>query len=193
MVTIKALLPNLAPQSSGLRRTKSRQKKHLLRIGELITEHIPQVAEPKREEMTDKNGHVFASGAGKVNWEQTTESIIAVPGQIAERETRGKGHRSQARSGEPGGLFWRRQGAVGIGGIWRMYSLGRSGMDASSTLSIRGALFYAQTRSVLSQDPVQRAIPSVETPRQDTRFSWPVKTPTRSPLRVSQTLQVQSS
>lgn len=46
---------------------------------------------------------------------------------------------------------------------------------------------------VLSQLPVQRAIPSALTPRQLTRFSWPVKTPTRSPFRVSQTLQVQSS
>ena len=46
---------------------------------------------------------------------------------------------------------------------------------------------------MLSQLPVQSAIPSVLTPKQDTLFSWPVKTPTRSPLSVSQTLHVQSS
>ena len=40
---------------------------------------------------------------------------------------------------------------------------------------------------------MQRAIPSELTPKQLTRFSWPVKTPTRSPLSVSQTLHVQSS
>lgn len=49
------------------------------------------------------------------------------------------------------------------------------------------------TRRVLSQLPVQRAIPSELTPRQLTRFSCPVKTPTRSPFNVSQTLHVQSS
>ena len=46
---------------------------------------------------------------------------------------------------------------------------------------------------MLSQLPVHRAIPSTLTPKQLTRFSWPVRTPTRSPLRVSQTLHVQSS
>jgi len=40
---------------------------------------------------------------------------------------------------------------------------------------------------------VHSAIPSTLTPRQLTRFSCPVRTPTRSPFRVSQTLQVQSS
>lgn len=45
----------------------------------------------------------------------------------------------------------------------------------------------------LSQLPVQRAIPSEETPRQLTRFSCAVSTPTLSPLRVSQTLQLKSS
>ena len=49
------------------------------------------------------------------------------------------------------------------------------------------------TLRVLSQLPVHSAIPSTLTPRQLTRFSWPVNTPTRSPFRVSQTLQVQSS
>jgi hypothetical protein len=50
-----------------------------------------------------------------------------------------------------------------------------------------------RTFSVLSQLPVQSAMPSVLTPRQLTLFSCPVSTPTRSPFRVSQTLQVQSS
>jgi hypothetical protein len=36
-------------------------------------------------------------------------------------------------------------------------------------------------------------MPSELTPRQLTRFSWPVRTPTRSPRSVSQTLHVQSS
>lgn len=49
------------------------------------------------------------------------------------------------------------------------------------------------TRRVLSQLPVHKAIPSELTPRQLTLFSCPVKTPTRSPLSVSQTLHVQSS
>ena len=49
------------------------------------------------------------------------------------------------------------------------------------------------TLRVLSQLPVQRAIPSALTPKQLTRFSCPVSTPTRSPLSVSQTLHVQSS
>ena len=46
---------------------------------------------------------------------------------------------------------------------------------------------------MLSQLPVQSAMPSVLTPKQLTLLSCPVKTPTRSPLRVSQTLHVQSS
>lgn len=50
-----------------------------------------------------------------------------------------------------------------------------------------------RTLSMLSQLPVQRAMPSDETPRQLTRFSWPARTPTRSPLSVSQTLQLKSS
>lgn len=49
------------------------------------------------------------------------------------------------------------------------------------------------TLRVLSQLPVQSAMPSALTPKQLTRFSCPVNTPTRSPLSVSQTLQVQSS
>ena len=53
--------------------------------------------------------------------------------------------------------------------------------------------YFPLTRKVLSQLPVQRAIPSELTPKQLTRFSWPVRTPTRSPLSVSQTLHVQSS
>ena len=53
--------------------------------------------------------------------------------------------------------------------------------------------YEKRTLSVLSQLPVHNAIPSELTPRQLTRFSWPVKTPTRSPLRVSHTLHVQSS
>lgn len=52
---------------------------------------------------------------------------------------------------------------------------------------------HAQTLSMLSQLPVQSAIPSDETPRQLTRFSWPARTPTRSPFSVSQTLQLKSS
>ena len=45
----------------------------------------------------------------------------------------------------------------------------------------------------LSQDPVATASPSSVTPRQLTRLSCPVSTPTRSPFRVSQTLQLKSS
>lgn len=50
-----------------------------------------------------------------------------------------------------------------------------------------------RTLRVLSQLPVHNAIPSLETPKQDTLFSCPVKTPTRSPFSVSQTLQLKSS
>lgn len=46
---------------------------------------------------------------------------------------------------------------------------------------------------MLSQEPVQSAMPSWLTPRQLTRFSCPARTPTRSPLRVSHTLQLKSS
>lgn len=53
--------------------------------------------------------------------------------------------------------------------------------------------YFPLTRRVLSQLPVHSAMPSELTPKQLTRFSWPVKTPTRSPLSVSQTLHVQSS
>lgn len=45
----------------------------------------------------------------------------------------------------------------------------------------------------LSQLPVATAIPSSVTPKQLTRLSWPAKTPARSPLRESQTLQLKSS
>jgi len=38
-----------------------------------------------------------------------------------------------------------------------------------------------------------KAMPSELTPRHETRFSWPVSTPTRSPLSVSQTLTLKSS
>lgn len=53
--------------------------------------------------------------------------------------------------------------------------------------------FQAQTFKVLSQLPVQRAIPSGETERQLTLFSCPERTATRSPFSVSQTLQFVSS
>lgn len=46
---------------------------------------------------------------------------------------------------------------------------------------------------MLSQLPVHIAIPSDDTPRQDTLLSCAVNTPTRSALRVSQTLQLKSS
>jgi len=62
-----------------------------------------------------------------------------------------------------------------------------------SQMSPKHNAIERQTLSVLSQLPVQSAIPSMLTPKQLTRFSWPVKTPTRSPLSVSQTLHVQSS
>ena len=42
--------------------------------------------------------------------------------------------------------------------------------------------------TVESQDPVHRLIPSLLTPRQLTRFSWPFRFPTRSPRNTSQTL-----
>lgn len=50
-----------------------------------------------------------------------------------------------------------------------------------------------RTLSMLSQDPVHKAMPSALTPRQLTRFSCPASTPTRSPLSVSQTLTLKSS
>ena len=43
--------------------------------------------------------------------------------------------------------------------------------------------------TVESQDPVQRLIASLLTPRQLTRFSWPFRLPTRSPRRTSQTFR----
>lgn len=49
---------------------------------------------------------------------------------------------------------------------------------------------YAQTNSFESQLPVQSAIPSPLTPKQLTRFSCPLSTPTLSPFIVSQTLQL---
>ena len=38
-----------------------------------------------------------------------------------------------------------------------------------------------------SHEPVQSAIPSIETPKQLTRLSWPARTPTCLPVRVSHT------
>ena len=49
------------------------------------------------------------------------------------------------------------------------------------------------TLSVLSHEPVHYAIPSDETPKQETRFSCPAKIPTLSPFIASQTLQLKSS
>lgn len=54
-------------------------------------------------------------------------------------------------------------------------------------------MLLRHTFSVLSQEPVQSAVPSLLTPKQEIRLSWPCKTPTRSPFSVSQTLHVQSS
>jgi hypothetical protein len=49
--------------------------------------------------------------------------------------------------------------------------------------------FKALTRE--SQDPVHKLMPSLLTPRQLTRFSWPLKEPTLSPRRTSQTCKRQ--
>jgi hypothetical protein len=38
-----------------------------------------------------------------------------------------------------------------------------------------------------SQDPVHKLIPSFDTPKQLTRFSWPTREPTFSPRVTSQT------
>jgi hypothetical protein len=40
-----------------------------------------------------------------------------------------------------------------------------------------------------SHDPVHKLIPSLLTPKQLTRFSWPFNEPTLSPRRVSQTCE----
>jgi hypothetical protein len=40
-----------------------------------------------------------------------------------------------------------------------------------------------------SQDPVHKLMPSLDTPRQLTRFSWPTSEPTFSPRVISQTCQ----
>lgn len=42
-------------------------------------------------------------------------------------------------------------------------------------------------RTTESQEPVQRLMPSLETPRQLTRFSWPTREPTFSPRVTSHT------
>lgn len=47
--------------------------------------------------------------------------------------------------------------------------------------------YQAQTLRRESQDPVHRLMPSLLTPRQLTRFSWPLKEPTLSPRRTSHT------
>jgi hypothetical protein len=44
-----------------------------------------------------------------------------------------------------------------------------------------------EKRTKESQDPVQRLMPSLLTPRQLTRFSWPLNDPTLSPRRTSHT------
>lgn len=43
-----------------------------------------------------------------------------------------------------------------------------------------------------SQDPVHKLMPSLLTPRQLTRLSWPTSDPTFSPLVISQTYSIQS-
>lgn len=44
-----------------------------------------------------------------------------------------------------------------------------------------------------SQEPVHRLMPSLLTPKQLTRFSWPLSEPTLSPRSVSQTLLVSAA
>lgn len=51
-------------------------------------------------------------------------------------------------------------------------------------------LSYSLTLKVVSQDPVERAVPSGETCKQDTLFSWPYNRHTRAHFRVSHTLTV---
>lgn len=62
-----------------------------------------------------------------------------------------------------------------------------------SGLFLNTVELYAHILSTLSQEPVQRAIPSAVTPRQETRFSCPPRVITRSPFRVSHALQLKSS
>lgn len=54
-------------------------------------------------------------------------------------------------------------------------------------------VYQAQTLRRESQDPVHRLMPSLLTPRQLTRFSWPLNEPTLSPRRTSHTLHSKSS
>jgi len=54
-------------------------------------------------------------------------------------------------------------------------------------------LYTAQTLSKESHDPVHKLIPSLLTPKQLTRLSWPTSEPTFSPRVISQTLHSKSS